>query len=178
MRSQIEFHEATYSEISEIVDLVQSAYRGDTSRAGWTTEEDLLEGQRVDAAMVQEIIDREQSIVLAATIDGRMASCCELTHRPDRGEVYLGMFAVDPSLQASGLGRQVLARAEQIAAQRWSARRMALTVIDLRTELIAWYERRGYERSGGTGDFPYGDERFGLPLRADLRFVELIQVIN
>lgn len=91
----------------------------------------------------------------------------------DEGSAYFGMFSVDPTLQGGGVGRLVLAEAERIAREEWSADALELTVINLRTELIEWYERRGYEQTGEFKDFPYGDERFGIPARDDLRLAVL-----
>ena len=52
----------------------------------------------------------------------------------------------------------------------WMLAALRMTVIDVRDELIAWYERRGYRRTGIRKPFPYGDTRFGVPRRDDLRF--------
>ncbi|HTO01101.1 MAG TPA: GNAT family N-acetyltransferase [Microthrixaceae bacterium] len=170
--------DATEVQVTEIVDLVQSAYRGDASRQGWTTEADLLEGQRVNAAMVQEVLDRDASLILTVRLGERLVGCCELSHQPRSESAYLGMFAVSPELQAAGIGRMILDESERIATTRWTARQMAITVIDARQDLIAWYERRGYVRTGETGEFPYGDERFGIPLRDDLVFASLEKSVS
>jgi ribosomal protein S18 acetylase RimI-like enzyme len=159
---------ATGADVDAVVALVDSAYRGDRSRAGWTHEADLVGGQRVDATMVAAALDEPDVIVLALVDDDRIIACCEL--RRDGATATLGMFAVDPSQQARGFGRRVLAEAERHAVQRWDATRIRLSVIETRRELIEWYERRGYTATGATAPFPYGDERFGVPLRDDLRF--------
>jgi GNAT superfamily N-acetyltransferase len=91
----------------------------------------------------------------------------------EHGVGYFGMFAVTPALQGGGVGKAVLAEAERIVRDDWQLPAMRMTVIDLRAELIAFYERRGYARTGATKPFPYGDPRFGLPRRDDLRFVVL-----
>lgn len=168
----------TSDQVGKIVDLVQSAYRGDSSRKGWTTEADLLEGQRVDAAMVEEILARDDSLILTVRHNHGLVGCCELRHEPAIDAAYLGMFAVSPDFQAAGLGRMILNESERIAVRRWAVTRMAITVIDARHELIDWYERRGYVRTGETTGFPYGDERFGIPLREDLCFVSLTKEIS
>ena len=166
------FRAAGAADIPAIVDLVESAYRGDSGRRGWTTESDLLDGQRVDTAGVGEIVAKPDSCVLLGESGGSLRVCC---HIQKQGEAcYFGMFAVDPTLQGGGVGRQTLNEAERIARDEWKCTKMEMTVISVRDELIAWYVRRGYRRTGKFKPFPYGDERFGIPKRDDLRF-ELLE---
>ncbi len=159
-------------EVEAIVGLVQSAYRGDPSRVGWTTEADLLDGQRTDAPAVREIIGAGRGGLLLVEEDGRLVGCCQLELHPE-AEAYFGMFSVRPGEQGRGLGRAIVAEAQRIAREDWGATRMSMTVIRQRDDLIAWYERLGYERTGETRPFPYGDERYGIPKRPDLEFVVL-----
>ena len=162
------FRAAGAADIPAIVALVESAYRGDASRAGWTTEADLLDGQRVDAAGVAEVVARPDSRVLLGESSGNLRVCC---HIERQGETcYFGMFAVDPTLQGGGIGKQTLSEAERVARVEWKCGKMEMTVISVRDDLIAWYARRGYRRTGKFKPFPYGDERFGIPKRDDLRF--------
>jgi ribosomal protein S18 acetylase RimI-like enzyme len=164
------YRDATTGDVDAIVALVESAYRGETSRAGWTTEADLLDGRRTDADAVAAIVTSKRTrMLLAIASDGQVLGCCQLERR-DHGVCYFGMFAVSPVLQGGGLGRELLAEAERIARDEWGARSMQMTVITQRRDLIAWYERRGYTSTGETEPFPHGDERFGLPRRADLAF--------
>lgn len=166
------FRHAAAADIPAVVALVQSAYRGDSSRAGWTTEADLLDGQRIDPEGVAEAIARPGSRVLLFEQDDRLLACAHVERRGSAA--YFGMFAVRPGQQGRGTGRRVLAEAERIAFRHWRVRRMTMSVIDVREDLIAWYERRGYRRTGKHEPFPYGDERFGIPRRDDLRF-ELLE---
>jgi GNAT superfamily N-acetyltransferase len=167
------FRKAVEADIDAIVALVHSAYRGDTSRQGWTTEADLLDGQRTDRADVAQVLAAPDSAVLLAHVDDELLACC---HVERHGEAaYFGMFAVHPPRQGGGLGRQVLEEAERYARQTWRCRAMHMKVIDLRGDLMAWYERRGYRRTGEYSPFPYGDERFGIPRRDDLKFELMVK---
>lgn len=169
----IAFRDATTNDIDAIVALVESAYRGDASRVGWTTEADLLGGQRTDPASILGQIQRPRSMMLLAERrraghDVELLACAHVTVEDGAG--YFGMFSVRPGQQNTGIGRAVLAEAERIARVRWAQTTMRMTVIDVRAELIAWYQRRGYRRTGMFKPFPYGDARFGIPRRDDLRF--------
>lgn len=166
------FRDASPADVDAVVSLVQSAYRGASSRDGWTTEADLLDGRRTDADEVASLIrPEERSRVLLAEDDEGLLACCHIADRGDHS--YFGMFAVSPAAQGAGLGRSVLGEAERLARDDWSLPEQRMTVISAREDLIAWYERRGYRRTGVMTPFPYGDERFGIPLRPDLRFEEL-----
>jgi ribosomal protein S18 acetylase RimI-like enzyme len=156
-----------------IVALVNSAYRGDSSRVGWTTEADLLGGQRTDAAAIRDFLAdaSRHRMLLSEHADGSLQACVQLQNRGDHA--YLGMLTIRPDLQAGGLGRAMLAAAEQDVKITWGATRMVMTVIEQREELIAWYERRGYARTGERAAFPYDDPRFGEPKRPDLYFAVL-----
>lgn len=169
--TELTFRHATHDDIDAIVALVQSAYRGDASRAGWTTEADLLDGQRIDASMLAAMFTHPATLFLLAERADSLIACCELQRKSDAA--YFGMFSVVPTEQGNGVGRVVLAEAERIVRDEWHCARMEMTVIDVRDALIAWYERRGYERTGLHSPFPYGDPRYGIALRDDLRFETL-----
>ena len=160
--------DATESDIPALVALVTSAYRGEASRTGWTTEADFLDGDRIDPDVLRADLARPRSRVLVAEREGGLAACAHVAE--DEGAGYFGMFAVRPDLQGGGFGKQLLAEAERIVRDEWRLPAMRMTVIDIRDALIAFYERRGYRRTGILKPFPYGDERFGIPLRGDLRF--------
>lgn len=156
--------------------LVQSAYRGDTSRQGWTTEADLLDGQRVDVAHVLEVVADPGSLLLVLDDAAGPLACC---HVEDRGAglAYFGMFAVRPGAQGGGTGRRVVAEAERLAVASFGATQMEMTVIAQRVELIAWYERLGFTVTAETRPFPYGQEQFGTPRRDDLYFAVLTKAL-
>ena len=171
--------------------LVNSAYRGESSKVGWTTEADLLGGQRTDPEGLAAILrshaksnhdtsgtdgSANAQVILVHTDAEGLACCVHLQRLPDQ-RAYLGMLTVRPVGQARGLGRALLAAGEQWATREWGTREMQMTVIAQRAELIAWYERRGYARTGETRPFPYDDERFGRPKRDDLYFAVLAKAL-
>lgn len=165
---------ATAADLSDIAALVNSAYRGDSSRQGWTTEADYLGGQRTDA----DILARD----LAATPTARLLTLRDEAGGPLLGCVwlepagedawYLGMLTVRPDLQDRQLGRTMLEAAEGHVREQ-GGRRIRMTVVNVRDSLIAWYGRRGYAPSGERRPFPYDDPKFGEPKRDDLEFIVL-----
>ena len=163
--------DATVADVPAIVGLVTSAYRGEASRIGWTTEADLLDGERIDPGVLRADIERPRSRVLLVERDGALVACAHVAVEDGAG--YFGMFAVRPDLQGAGLGNALLLEAERVVRDEWMLAALRMTVIDVRDELIAWYERRGYRRTGIRKPFPYGDTRFGVPRRDDLRFAVL-----
>jgi len=152
---------------------VNSAYRGESSKSGWTTEADLLGGQRTDGAEITQLIEATDSLILLCFQGGTLVGSVHLEREP-RG-VYLGMFTIQPTRQGTGIGKRFLAEAEQVAVQYWQAPRMIMTVISLRQELMAFYERRGYVRTGKYKPFP-SDPRFGIPKVSGLQ-LEILEKI-
>jgi ribosomal protein S18 acetylase RimI-like enzyme len=165
------FRLATLADVPALHALVNGAYRGDGSRAGWTTEAELLDGQRIDPEGLREILGSGNQVLLLMSRGARLIGCVLL--RRHGGHAYLGMLTIDPHAQNGGLGRALLAEAEAYARREWKSPRMEMRVFPQRAPLIAWYERRGYRLTDRTEPFPYGDPRFGLPKRDDLRFVVL-----
>ena len=157
--------------------MINGSYRGDSGRRGWTTESDLLAGQRTDEGMIAEMIREDRRRLLIATLNGSGAEtivgCVSIERTVREATASLGMLTVDVDEQKSGLGDFLLRTAENQAREQLGAKFMQMHVISVRSELIAWYERRGYSATGETAAFPYGDERFGIPLRPDLRFAVL-----
>lgn len=172
MSGPLRFRWATADDAQVIVELAQSAYRGEASRAGWTTEADFLDGQRIDREGVLALLGDGQGVVLAEPeTGGQVLACCHVSR--DGDDAWFGLFAVDPRQQGQGVGDRLLAEAERQVRDGFGSRRLRMKVIWLRDSLIAWYQRRGYQRTEETHPFPYGDERFGLPRRDDLHFVVL-----
>ncbi|WP_308238176.1 GNAT family N-acetyltransferase [Phenylobacterium sp. J367] len=152
---------------------MNSAYRGESSRAGWTTEADYLGGQRTDPAkLARDLAETPGARIHVLREAGEMIACFWLEPLGDGKGAYVAMLTVRPDLQARGLGRRLLEAAEAEAA-RAGKTRMQLSVVQVRDTLIAWYQRRGYVLTGERRPFPYGDAQFGEPMRDDLEFVVL-----
>ena len=163
---------ARIADIDAVVALVNGAYRGESSRRGWTTEADFVGGGRIDAAALQEIIEAPEQAILVLRAESGILACAHVS-RLDASVSKVGLLTVRPALQASGIGRRMLVAAESFAEEAFGARAMEMMVVEGRDELVAWYERRGYALTGETRSFPYNDERFGVPKQDGLRMVVL-----
>jgi ribosomal protein S18 acetylase RimI-like enzyme len=162
---------ATEQDIAALNQLVNSAYRGDSSRKGWTTEADLLGGIRTDEEGLKTMLTKPTATILKYEEGNQLLGCVYLERkREESGDasLYLGMLTVSPDAQAKGIGRKLLEAAEQLAVEQ-QCRAVTMTVITVRHELIAWYQRRGYQPTGEMEPFPT-DPRFGLP-RQQLEFM-------
>lgn len=158
---------ATLADVPSINQLVNSAYRGEGAKEGWTTEADLIDGTRIDESILEELIKRSDTTVLTYREDGELLACVEL--RKEGNKLYLGMLSVRPNLQGKGVGKKLLKAAEEYA-QKQECDRIFMNVISVRTELIAWYERHGYRLTGERKPFIAPDERWGIP-KTTLEFV-------
>lgn len=153
------FRKARIDEAGQIAALVNSAYRGESSKAGWTTEADLLGGQRTDVEEISGLIGQAASLILLCLNGSDLVGSVHLEKSGDAA--CLGMLAVNPQLQGRGIGKTLLAEAESVVIDAWHADKMRMTVITIRPELIAYYQRRGYRRTGVLKTFP-ADIRFGI----------------
>jgi ribosomal protein S18 acetylase RimI-like enzyme len=160
---------ATLNDIPTLNELVNSAYRGDSSRAGWTTEADILDGIRTSESALSNLIQQGHTILLLKDLSDQLIGSVLLEFH-ERG-VYLGMLTVKPTLQGAGLGKLLLQASESWAIEQGQGV-VYMTVISVRSELIAWYERHGYQRTGETAPFPMDDPSFGLPKQV-LEFIYL-----
>ena len=174
--TDIHIRRAELSDIPALHHLIESAYRGDSAARGWTHESYLLGGQRTDPDSLRAIISDPDSAILIAENGTQLCGCVQISDAK-AGLGYLGMLAVDPALQTAGLGKQLMVAAETALAADYHCTRVEMTVIHVRTELIAYYERRGYAKTGETRPFPYDDERFGMPQSDNLDFVVLEKVM-
>jgi GNAT superfamily N-acetyltransferase len=156
---QLVFRQSEFDDIYSIISLVNSAYRGESGKQGWTTEADLLDGQRTDQDEINRLLTAQDSLILLAEIEGELVASVHLEKHQEGA--YFGMLAVRPHWQNQGIGKTVIATAESIAKQQWKADKMLMTVITLRHELIDFYGRCGYLRTGRTIPFPTS-EKFGI----------------
>lgn len=160
---------ATIADVPQLVTLVNSAYRGESSKAGWTTEADLLEGQRTDADMLLALLEQDNNTILIAANEtsGIIGSVYLQNNDPT---MYLGMLTIQPTLQAQGLGKMLMTAAENFTREK-ACTSIEMTVISVRHELIAWYAKRGYLPTGATKPFP-PDTKFGIA-KMPLEFIVL-----
>jgi ribosomal protein S18 acetylase RimI-like enzyme len=166
--------QATEADYPAIINLVNAAYRGNGAVESWNIEAGIIEGTRLTDSLLREDLAAKPHAHFLVTRDpktGSIIGTVWLEH-VDNDAWYLGLFTIDPALQKQHLGRALLNAAEEFAKSH-GARSMRMGVLGVRDTLIAWYERRGYDRTGETEPYPYGDNRFGTPLRDDLKFVIL-----
>ena len=161
--------EADFPAIIAIIAIMNAAFRG---REGWSIEGDYIAGERTSESLLREEIAGGALYLLAHDdVTSTLQGCVSL-QASSPVKWYLGALTVSPALQNTGFGRKLLEAAEKYAALQ-GARTIEMTVVNVREALISWYERRGYERTGETRPFPYGDHRYGTPMRNDLEFVVL-----
>lgn len=165
---------ATAEDIPVLVPLINSAYRGEGSKKGWTTEADLLEGEiRTDIPYLTSLLSNPDAAVLKYINDEGLVTGCVYLEKFPRG-IYLGMLTVSPERQAGGIGKKLLAAAENFAKENKCAG-IFMNVISIRQELIAWYERHGYKKTGETNSFP-ADNKFGTPTQS-LEFIIMEKIL-
>lgn len=150
----------------QIAALVNSTFRGESSKQGWTTEADLLVGRRTDTKEILQLISNDDSMFLMCKNDEELIGSVHLQKQAE--QVCLGMLAVSPILQGKGIGKHLLLAAEQAAQETWAVSKSVMTVISCRNELVAFYERRGYKRTGISTAFPVNPDLW-VPKVADLR---------
>ncbi|MGB5132911.1 MAG: GNAT family N-acetyltransferase [Steroidobacteraceae bacterium] len=159
----LSFRQAAMHEAEFIAALVNSGYRGESSKLGWTTEADLLDGTRTNKADIENMIRQPGSMVLLCTEGAEIIGTAHLELRGD--QCQLGMLVIKPGLQGRGIGKDLMRSAEETARETWGVHRIAMTVISIRHELIAYYERRGYRRTGRTKPF-VADDTHGYPKKS------------
>jgi ribosomal protein S18 acetylase RimI-like enzyme len=145
---------ATLDDISALEKLINSAYRGETSKKGWTTESNLLKGKRITLEELEETIQNKNNTLLKYTKNNQIIGSVLLVNKESK--LYLGMLTVSPELQNTGIGKILLKEAE-VHALSIGLPKIVMTVISIRKELIEWYKRHGYEDTGVREPFPLND---------------------
>ncbi|KAH8882010.1 acyl-CoA N-acyltransferase [Thozetella sp. PMI_491] len=162
----LSFRLATHDDVARLEALINAAFRADN------TTQVFLTSERIDVTSAQEIIDRlaipESGLLVGADESGLLLATCGV-RKVDENKAWLAMLAVDPMFHSTGLGRQMLEYAEDYTRKRWGSKRMEMDVVSARTELVAWYHRRGYQMTGESKPFPYGSKHDGV-LREGLEF--------
>lgn len=166
--------EASRADVTEICALVNSAYRGETSKKGWTTEADLLGGIRIDEETLLHHFEEQDSVILKCIGDNQEIFGCVYL-RKQLEQLYLGMLTVAPLLQGRGIGKMLLQASEE-KAKEFGCNSIVMTVITYRHELIDWYKRHGYVETGQKQPFPVG-EKFGEP-KMSLEFLVMEKIIS
>lgn len=164
---------AALGDVDAIAKLVNSAYRGEHSKRGWTTEAEIIDGTRTDADALHDILKKPGTTILKYERNGLIVGCVEL--KISDKKLYLGMLTVEPSIQGGGIGKEMLQASEDFA-RRQHCRSVYMTVITIRKELIDWYKRHGYVDTGERKPFAFNDPRFGQP-RQKLEFLVLEKVL-
>ena len=164
---------ATIQDIPQLVTLINSAYRGEHSKKGWTTEANLLDGVRTDPDSLEKMMAKENAVILKYSDEANVVQGCVYLEERDR-KMYLGMLTVSPLLQAKGIGKKLLVQAEKYAEDK-KCSTVKMTVISVRDELIKWYEKYGYRKTGETKPFPT-DPKFGIP-KQPLEFIVMEKVL-
>jgi ribosomal protein S18 acetylase RimI-like enzyme len=166
--------QATTKDISSLNRLINSAYRGESSKKGWTTEANILDGSRTTEKELNEIIENNKNTILKYTEGNKIIGCVLLVEK--ESELYLGMLTVSPELQNSGIGKKLMQQAEVVALEL-GLTKIVMTVISVREELISWYKRKGYVDTGVREPFPTSDV-FSQTSNEPLEFIVLGKSIS
>ena len=173
-QARLSFRKAASSDAETLDALVNSAYRGESSKQGWTTEADLLDGTRTNKADIESMIIQKGSMILLCLEGMEIIGCSHLELAG--AECQLGMLVVKPGLQSQGIGKQLIQVAEVTARETWGVRTITMSVISVRHELIAFYERRGYRRTGRKKPF-VADDTHGFPKSQPIEFEVLEKIL-
>lgn len=173
----LNFQKAKQINAEQIAQLINSSYRGETSRIGWTTEADILDGLRTNTAEVERIIKSENAFILIGMLDDEVVAtiCCEQQKLGLKKTVHFGMIAVKPNLQNKGYGKKLINAAEATSIRKWQVESFQMAVISMRLELIEFYERRGYIRTGEFTEFPVNSDLW-RPKVEDLNLLYLAKL--
>ena len=166
---------ADHSHLNDINQLVNMAYRPDSSKQTWTNETGIIHGPRIKPQQLAELIGKAKSFILLGFIKQQMVACAHIQQQDDTA--YIGMLTVDTQRQNAGLGKQILDKAEQFASQQLGCTTFQLSVISVRESLIQFYLRRGYQRTGELQPYPL-QANAGTPIVDNLHIESLIKVVD
>jgi ribosomal protein S18 acetylase RimI-like enzyme len=175
----LNFFKAELSDCEHLSQLINSAYRGEPSRQGWTTEADILDGVRTTTADLAKIVQSTDQFILMGELNQEIVACmhCQRQTLSGHPTAHFGMIAVKPTLQNKGHGKDLVAAAEAMTKRQWRAVGFYMVVISIRTEVIAFYERLGYERTGEFVDFPINPDKW-QPKVAGLNLQYLAKLVG
>jgi ribosomal protein S18 acetylase RimI-like enzyme len=166
--------EARRSDATVLANFINSAYRGVSSKVGWTTEADLLEGTRTHEDLLLRVMSKPDSKILMFLEERDLIGCVEV--RKEDKQLYVGMLTVHPEQQGKGIGKKLLRIAEE-QGRDWGCESVYMTVITKRQELIDWYIRHGFEDTHDRKPFVFDDPRYGLP-KEPLEFTVLTKSVT
>lgn len=172
LAESLAIHLAETRDTETIAELVNSAYRSKLINNGWTNDSELVAGHRIDEESVLALMQQPQSVILLASLDKRLLACAHLLNTD--GTVYLGMLSVNPEVQGMGIGKRMLQQAEDYAWNNMAAESIIMDVISQRSELISFYQRRGYSVHGQEKEYPV-HLKLGEPLQNNLTVQQLVK---
>ena len=166
------FQIATVADAEFLAELINAAYRPETSTTTWTHESALVTGARISALQLLEIIQKSDTVILIASYQQQQVACVQVEKKQGQS-CYIGMLAVNPTLQMAGFGKQMLNYAEHYARTQFGAQKLVMSVLTARTELIAFYLRRGYQKTGELLEYPI-TAGVGTPKQSGLK-IEVLE---
>lgn len=166
--SNLQFPNAVPEQAGEITSLVNSVYRGDNAKKGWTTEAEILGGIRITEEKVTEYINTKDNVIMLAVNDKKIIGCVHL--EKEGNSCWLGMLSVDVNYQTYGLGKMLIEKSESFVKEKFGCGEMKMKVIGVRKELLEYYFRRGYRLTGEREDFIVDEDTFGKPFVQGLYF--------
>ncbi len=167
------FREAKIEDIPQIVDLVNISYRSKEFK-GWTSEADIVKGDRINNAQVQELFQNDSKVFVMFK-DEELIGCVHVHKQND--SCYIGMLTTHPNVQNMGIGKEILKLAEEHSIKNYSINCFEMSVLSVREELINFYERRGYKRTGDNEPYPV-NANVGTPLSSEIQVLHLVKEIN
>ncbi len=156
--SRFTLTQASHDHCQDICDLINLTYRGDS---GWTRETHIISGDRTNLDEITLAMAKPNAQFYVVYLEQQLATCVYLAQEQHQA-AYIGYFSVHPDFQGQGIGKHILQQAEAIAKKQFSALKIRMYVVSQRPELIAFYQRRGYQRVGSQTPYPL-ELKIGVP---------------